>query len=258
MTDDVGTGQTPQATQTTQATVDFYDATADWLATTKISAIDRRRARLADELPRGPHRVLELGAGFGGTAAATADLGHDVTAVERSPRRAAVARRHLLQERPGRLRIVSADFLRVELDGPYSVVACWSGFGSGQLDEHAVLLRRIAGWLAADGVGLVDVFDPDWWQRADGDERDLAGVRRRFGFDHVAQSFEIRYWFPRFSPFLGDASVHERVRCYDADEFADLCRTAGLRVLSTQVRGGEGGAAGGELQPSRLFRVVAA
>ena len=58
--------------------------------------LDHHRER-ADRLNllaggRKPIRVLELGAGAGGTAAATAEIGHEVTAIELSPLRVEYAR----------------------------------------------------------------------------------------------------------------------------------------------------------------------
>src|SRR5438046_208747 len=131
---------------------DFYDRTALWWGTSGITDRDRARALLVNESAGRSCRVLELGAGFGGAAAATADLGHRVIAVERSAQRAALARRHEWKSRSGELEIIEADFDSVVLEGPFDVVAYWSGFGVGNDASQASLLTRVRGWLAPAGI----------------------------------------------------------------------------------------------------------
>ena len=91
------------ATKTTGATMDwiepFYTKRSEWMGPTGIFPSHRARAASIERYSgAGKKRILELGAGAGGTAAAMADLGHSVTAVELSPLRASFAR-ELAQER---------------------------------------------------------------------------------------------------------------------------------------------------------------
>src|SRR5437016_2777968 len=71
----------------------FYSTRSEWFGPTGIFPEHRARALdIARLCGRGSKRVLELGAGAGGTAAAMADLGYTVVAIEFSPVRAAFAR----------------------------------------------------------------------------------------------------------------------------------------------------------------------
>jgi len=81
-------------------------------------------------------------------AAATADLGHEVVAVELVPAGAAHAR--MLASRPergGSLSVIEGDFYRVELAQTFDVVCYWDGFGIGSDADQRRLLRRMGtGW----------------------------------------------------------------------------------------------------------------
>jgi SAM-dependent methyltransferase len=207
---------------------EYYDRTALWWGTTQVTARDRHRAACVDRIPGGPHRVLELGAGYGGSAAATADLGHTVVAVERSSRRAWLARRHEQRRRDGDLTILEADFLTISLTGTFDVIVYWSGFGAGDDSCHELLLTRIHDWLAPGGLGLIDVFNPAWWAAADAEERPMAGLRRRLGFEPVSKRFTVTCW-PEGRP---DAVSVESVRCYSPGEVAALLSRAALVPLN--------------------------
>jgi hypothetical protein len=77
----------------------FYTKRSEWMGPTGIFASHRARAASIERYSgAGKKRSLELGAGAGGTAAAMADLGHSVIAVELSPLRASFAR-ELAEER---------------------------------------------------------------------------------------------------------------------------------------------------------------
>ena len=115
-----------------------------------------------------PKRVLELGAGAGGSAAATADLGHTVVAIELSPLRAAYAQDLANEPRAGSLTVIHGDFYTTEFDHPFNVVTYWNGFGVGTDADQRRLLTRIRTWLAPGGVALVDVFSPWRWAREAG------------------------------------------------------------------------------------------
>src|SRR5262245_40060793 len=109
----------------------FYIRQEQWsgVYTGAVAEEHRERAAAIGRLAGGgPKRVLELGAGGGQAAAAAADLGHTVVALDLSPAALAHARR-LAAERPsGALTVVEGDFYAVELAGPFDVVCYWDGF----------------------------------------------------------------------------------------------------------------------------------
>jgi protein-L-isoaspartate O-methyltransferase len=89
---------------------------------------DRRRVA-AVERHAGPgrKRILEIGCGGGWTAAALADVGHTVVAVEREPALAANARALAAEKLQRNLYVIEADFYEVEPPAPFEVVFGTSG-----------------------------------------------------------------------------------------------------------------------------------
>ncbi|MCC7022145.1 MAG: methyltransferase domain-containing protein, partial [Thermomicrobiales bacterium] len=143
---------------------EFYTRQFAWLRDERsgeISTSDRERAeRVARAAGPPPARVLELGAGSGETAAATADLGYEVIAVELTPVIAAAARRMAEQPRSGTLEVIEGDFHEIELPGAFDIVAYWDGFGVDDDAGQRALLRRIHDWLLPGSQALIEVYTP--------------------------------------------------------------------------------------------------
>lgn len=219
---------------------DFYSTTGGWWAEAESGVGDWDRARAAT-LSRwggaGAHRVLELGSGYGNTAAAIAAAGHDVTGVEISDRIAA-AERHATSDSP---RFVKADFYQVELSGRFDVVCYFNGFGVGTDADQRRLLRRIAGeWLTETGVALIDVSNPFVWASWDGDE-ELLTARPEAGYHYELRQLN------RFDPVGGRAvdtwwrtdeperRITQDLRCYTPADLRLLLEGTGLRLDTVVV-----------------------
>jgi len=120
---------------------DFYTKQDEWAGVSRdpVSGMNRRNADLVHRLTGGKiGAVLELGAGGGQNAAALADLGYSVTAVELV---ATVAENALVlaaQPRKGQLRVIVGDFYGVELAERFDVVCYWDGFGVGSDSSSTV------------------------------------------------------------------------------------------------------------------------
>ena len=183
----------------------------------------------------GAASVLELGAGAGGVAAALADLGPEVWAVEFNPADAQLARA-LAAERAERLHVVEADFYEVDLGRRFDFVFYWDGFGIGSDDDQRRLLRRIAAdWLAPGGRALIDVFSPWNWMRRDGETSTHPAVdgtpwQRTVEFDAAGSRFR-DLWRPA-GESTGDTERSQSIRCYSLPELALLCEGTGLVVES--------------------------
>jgi SAM-dependent methyltransferase len=226
---------------------DFYTQAGIWWGPdTDDPAEDETRAATVERLvggEPGPKRILELGAGAGRTAAALADRGHTVVAVELSPLRAQQARELLETRQKGSLAILEADFYTVELEERFDVVCYWDGFGVGSDDDHRRLLRRIAqSWLAPGGSVLMDVANPAWAARHAGTEQvlaPLAGVPgsvemlRRWHFDPLHCRW-IDEWQPTAEP---EKALAQTVRCYTPADFLLLLQGTGLALKRIEVDG---------------------
>lgn len=177
--------------------------------------------------------VLELGAGGGQMAVATAELGFAVDAIELTPALAEHARELASTVGMSLVNIIEGDFYVAALDRRYGAVTYWDGFGVGADSDQERLLRRIRDWLADDGRALIDVYTPWYWSRVAGHEMTFEDARRRYDFDAETSTMIDTWW----RDGARQEGVSQRLRCYAPDELTPLLAGAGLS-LETLVPGG--------------------
>jgi SAM-dependent methyltransferase len=215
----------------------FYTRRSEWMGPTGIfNSHQVRAASIEKYCGAGKKRILELGAGAGGTAAAMADLGNSVIAVELSPLRAAFIRDLAREPRQGSLTVIEDDYYTLDVPGQFDLICHWDSFGMGSDADNRRLLRRMAeGWMAPEGCVLMDVFSPWWWACQAGTEEqdDDRGLVRRYDFDPVGGRF-LDQWWP-----IGDKSqlITQTVRCYTPADFMLLVEGTGLAVEIFAVAG---------------------
>jgi SAM-dependent methyltransferase len=224
---------------------DFYDQAGVWWgADPQEAGVHQTRVQTVERLcGKGSKKVLELGAGPGATAAAFADAGHNVTAVELSPTRAVYARELAKTPRKGSLTVLEADFYTIELKERFDVVCVWETFGLGTDADQRRLLERIANeWLRPAGHVLMEVYSPVRPAREAGTERrlaPLAGVPgsvemiNRCHFDPVHSRW-IDEWIPVEAP---ERSLAQAIRCYTPADFLLLLEGTSLAVKHIEVDG---------------------
>jgi SAM-dependent methyltransferase len=215
---------------------DFYAKQDAWLGVYSgpITDTDYKRvvavARLSGD---GPHRILELGAGGGQTAAALADAGHSVTAIELVPTAAQHAR-ELAVERPANsMTVIEGDLYHVQVEGPFDSILYWDGFGVGYDTDQRRLLARVASWLAPHGCALIDVNTPWYWAQAAGREMRFERVVRRYDFD-ATECRMLDRWWPSGAE---EQAVIQSLRCYSPADLELLLEGTGL-ALDTVEPGG--------------------
>lgn len=212
----------------------FYDRKSQTTGPSGVLDHHRERAStLAALVPEG--RVLELGCGAGGAAAAAAQRGLEVTAVELSPVRAGFARA-LAASHDVAVEVLESDFMTLSLPRHFDAVVMWNGFGVGSDDDQHALLARIAtDWLVQGGTCILDVFNPAGWARLAGQEvvDPETGVRQRVEYDVEGARF-VDLWF-----FDGEGSppLSQSVRCYSPADFRLLAEDL---PLSLEVGGWHG------------------
>jgi SAM-dependent methyltransferase len=224
---------------------DFYSKTGTWWgkADARITDRDHRRVGLLHEHSGDqPQRVLELGPGYGTTAAAMALAGHQVTAVEISDR-ADRAAGFAAKTMAGTLTVIKDDFYAVRLADSFDVVCYWNGFGVGSDADQRRLLARIATeWLRPGGVALIDVSNPFVWAGWHGDEEHRTPDAAR-GYDY--ELFELTTFDPvtcTATDTWWEASAPERrisqqLRCYTPADLRLLLGGTGLALTAITVGG---------------------
>ncbi len=216
----------------------YYSTTGKWWgpAEANIRPVDTAWAELVKHYAKtGDKKVLELGAGYGGAAAATANLGFDVTAVELSDR-IDFGAKHVIAK--GSLKFIKGDFYEQDLDDKFDIVTYWDGFGVGNDSDNRRVLSRVAtDWLTDDGIALVEVYNPIVWASWDGDTEERqakpeAGynysIKETNQYDPVNNRF-VDTWHELSKP---DEAISQNVRCYSPADFLLLLEGTGLQVVS--------------------------
>lgn len=224
---------------------DFYTQAGEWWGVDAGEPdLEQARAQTIARLcGTAPKRILELGAGAGGTSAVLADQGHTVVAVELSPVYAQMARQFAAAPHVGLMTVLEADFYTVELNEHFDVICYWDGFGVGTDADHRRMFRRIAQeWLAPGGSALLDVFSPIKPARSAGEEVQLDALEgvpgsvemlRRYHFDPV-QCRWIDEWQPTAHP---ENALAQAIRCYTPVDFLLLLEGTGLTLKRIEVEG---------------------
>jgi len=211
---------------------DWRNRWADFDPATHDPHVDAVR-RLAGD---GPKRILELGPGTGSTAAALANAGHDVVTIELQPMLAEHIAELAHEVEGGSLRSLTGDFYNVDPGGPFDVVAYFDGFGLGTDEDQRRLLRRVGGWLAPDGCGLIDVLTPWHFAKTAGGEEEFpegSGVHYREGFDADGSRMTEEMWRAGEE----DDVVTQSLRCYSPADLRLLLEGTNLGLVEIEPYG---------------------
>lgn len=216
--------------------LEFYTKQNQWSGVYEEAINDGHRLKAAwiEELVGpGQKRVLELGAGGGQVAAAMADLGHEVVAVEQAPTLAAHIKKLAVTLPVGQLTVVEGNFYTVELVGPFDVICYYDGFGIGADADQRRLLKRIATWLAPSGSALIEIGTPWYAASVDGRGWRVGQAERRYNFDADGCRW-LDTWWPIDQP---EQAVQQSLRCYSPADLRLLIEPAGLQLQHVKPGG---------------------
>jgi SAM-dependent methyltransferase len=194
----------------------------------EVQPMHRERAISVQELAAPPARVLELGAGTGQVAAALADLGYDVVAIELVPQAAARAQSLSALPRAGMMTVLQGDFYEIELEKMFDIVCYWDGFGIGSDADQRALLHRVRKWLSPGGHALIEVYTPWYWAQAAGRTLSLGQATRRYDFDGRGCRMLDTWW----SVEDPASTVTQSLRCYAPADLELLLEGTGLEVAA--------------------------
>lgn len=222
----------------------FYSTTGKWWgpAESAITDRDHDRVKLLQKICGDSKTVLELGSGYGSTAAVTADAGYNIVACELSDR-IEFSTKFAEQALKGSLRFVKGDFYEADLGSNYDTVTYWNGFGIGSDTDQRRLLRRIAEeWLKPGSKALIDIGNPFVRASWAGDEehKDASPERgyehtidERTDYDPVQNRF-IDTWWESDKP---EDKLTQTLRNYTPADLVLLLEDTGLTLESVFVAG---------------------
>jgi len=226
---------------------DFYiQAGVWWGADPQVSGVHKTRVETVARLcGAGSKKILDLGTGPGATAAALADAGHQVTAVEFSPSRVKFARELAKIRRKGALTVLEDDFYTMELNHRFDLVCCWETFGLGTDADQRHLLKRIANeWLGPNGSVLMDVYSPVRPVREAGTHRQLSPLEGVPGSVEMINSchFDPLHgrWIDEWIPVATlEKALAQTIRCYTPSDLLLLLEGTHLGIRRVEVDGQE-------------------
>lgn len=227
---------------------DFYTQAGIWWGADPHDdpADHTNRAAIIERLcGTNPHRVLDLGAGSGRTAAAIADAGHDVVGLEINPTDIAYAQDLLSVPRKGKLTMVEGDYYTAVLEGHFDVICWWEGFGLGSDADQRRMLKRIAReWLTPGGSALIDLYNPSRAARHAGESVELDALEdvpgsvdmiNRCHYDPIYARW-VDEWQPTAAP---ENTLAQTIRCYSPADFLLLLEGTGLVLKRIEIGGQE-------------------
>ncbi|KQC12318.1 MAG: hypothetical protein APR63_02950 [Desulfuromonas sp. SDB] len=192
-----------------------------------ITEYHRKNAELVKNTAQGKlGDILELGAGGGQNAAALAELGYSVTAVELIPQLAGIACKFTSNSAPGKIEVLQDDFYEINLEKKFDIICYWDGFGIGSDDDQIRLLNRIADWLKEDGFALIEIYNPGYWKKTVGKTMKFGKVNRRYDYDYQNNRMLDRWWLRNFP----ENSVCQSLRCYKPEDLKTLLAETGLNL----------------------------
>lgn len=171
--------------------------------------------------------VLELGSGVGHLAHQLAEKNKSVTAIELVPELAEFAKKHTSKS----IHYICDSFYTVDLQEKFDLIIYIDGFGVGEDEDQLTLLSRINQWLTDDGVALIDIYNPFYWQKIAGQQMTPFGddaVERLYDYD-FANDRMIDSWWYKDKPAK---RYKQSLACYQLDEIYHLCKEAGLKIVS--------------------------
>ena len=178
--------------------------------------------------------ILELGAGGGQVACASALAGYDVTAIELVPSLANHIQHLANQHHMQNIRIINDDFYRVTVGEKFDLITYWDGLGIGSDEEQLQLLRRCSSWLKPGGLILMDVMTPWYWAKASGQSMTFGEAHRSYGFDPETCRL-LDTWWHSDSP---DNRVTQSLRCYSPADLKLLLKETNLELAEIAEVGG--------------------
>ena len=187
---------------------------------------DEMAKEIASQVGKPFQSVLEIGAGNGNLARAIAVLGKEVTTVELVPELVEYAK----QFKNENITSLCGSFYDIDLPETFDVLLYIDGFGVGEDSDQLFLLKRVYNWLKQDGMALIDIYNPNYWEKADGKSMYIDQSRkvlREYKYDKKNHRM-LDVWWKEEMP---EDTYTQSLACYSVEEIEKLCKEAGLKII---------------------------
>ncbi|KOO52019.1 class I SAM-dependent methyltransferase [Viridibacillus arvi] len=183
--------------------------------------------QIAEQIGMPFQSVLELGAGNGLLARALSTFDKSVTTIELVSEMVKFAKQYNNEN----ITSLCGSFYNIDLNQTFDALLYIDGFGIGTDKDQLALLKRIFNWLKDDGIGLIDIYQPEYWKKTNGMQMATdpsAKVLREYGYEEKNNRMTDTLWEMN-NP---DDRIVQSLSCYTPDEIVELCNLANLQVIS--------------------------
>lgn len=193
-----------------------------------LSVYDKQLAEeIIEQVGKPFTTILELGAGNGLLARTLASYEKNITTVELVPEMVEFAK----QFNTPNITSLCGSFYDIDISETFDVVLYIDGFGVGSDDDQLRLLKRIHNWLNEDGVALIDIYQPEYWKKTDGQEMKPLGdsnILRVYGYDNGGNRMTDTWWIDD----KPNEKYTQSLACYSPNEIFKLCKQADLQITA--------------------------
>lgn len=176
--------------------------------------------------------ALELGSGMGFEAISLNLKGVNVDAVEISEDLNQFSKK-IQSEYGSHVNFITADFFSFRPERSYDLIYYLDGFGVSSHDDQIKLLKGITEWLNENGVCIIEVYNPIYWEKVDGVTMKISdNIERVYGFNRVTKEL-----LDTWTSSEKDVKSTQTLKCYSLQEITDMIDLSGLMIESVHPGG---------------------
>src|SRR5699024_2835195 len=139
--------------------------------------------------------LLELGSAASSSSRAVSNKVCQITTVELVANLVEKAK----EVNPVIINTITGDFLEIDLQITYDAIIYIDSFVVGDDSAQLKLLKNIKQWLKKDGCGLIDIYQPEHWKKADKIEmyvhpENMPNIKIRYTYDYKNDVMIDTWW----------------------------------------------------------------
>ena len=171
--------------------------------------------------------ILELGCGRGFEAIELSGRGHSVTAIDIVKEMIEFADRLQIKYRTD-VDFICENILNYETNKTFDLICYFDGFGIFDDNGQKKLLNNIYNWLSRDGLAVIDILNPVYWEKLNGKSLNYGNFSRVYYYDEKTNRM-IDEW-----SLYEDGKIQKErqiLRCYSLDEITEFCNSMEFKII---------------------------
>ena len=213
---------------------DFYKMQYEFIGNYGKDFYEVSAVEILSQIGKPIENLLELGSADGSLSRALSNKVSHITTVELVDNLVEKAK----EVNPVNINAINGDFLEIDLQNTYDAIIYIDGFGLGDDSAQLNLLKNIKQWLKKDGCGLIDIYQPEHWKKADKiemyvDPKNMPNIKRRYTYDYKNDVMIDTWWREGEE----ETKQSQYLKCYTLKEIKDMFEAAGLQIIEYFTNG---------------------